>query len=464
MKLKKFINYADSLLPHEVALLDQLNQFQDDDRIHIFKRLQINTLKPAEKDKFDERIDKRKYSHLMNWMQSKLNFYCTDQYYKRLNYFDNRIKTDTISSEEENELLSLIKNYREHHYHFIKFYEVVKNYLVFLLVRVRLNDYELINTFIHDYHDDYIRCKEVSNRMTQSTADIVNDYHNNKISSNSMKWISWLKRLYSDTNLDGYNKYQALILLSYIALIETDYLEEVLAYYNAFEEQLIDGSYYSRKLLLNYYGNRQLILMKLHKYDLALYYGKLSISDQGHDYIMYLNNYCFNLLKLGEPKKAVHLLKEALPFARQMSNKYNRTLYISSLMKCYNDNVQYNNAKHFAENQLALHEKDIIEHNWNKFFRTYLETLLYLREYSRVKKIIKRYNLIEKENGSLKNYITFPYFKWFLALVNFKEGNISQSKFSNSVTREIDRLSTTYNIKPSDNIMKLLKDSVIKMV
>jgi len=464
MKLKKFIKYTQSLLPHEIELLNQLNQFQDEDRIDIFERIYNNTLNLNENKDFDEGINKRKYSHLMNWMQSKLNSYCTDNYYKRLNYYDNRIKTDTISSEEETELLSLIKHYSSHHYHFIRFYEVVKNYLVFLLVRVRLNDYELINQFIHQYHDDYIRCKEVSNRMTQSTADIVADYHTNKTSINSTKWLNWLRRLYADKSLDGHNRYQALILLSYISLTENSLLEEVLSYYKDLEDYLIDGTYYSRKLLLNYYGNKQLILMKLHKYDFALYYGKLSISDQGHDYVMYLSNYCFNLLKLGEPKKALVLLKEALPFARQMSNKFNRTLYISSLMKCYIDNGQYNNAKQFAENQLALHEKDIIEHNWNKFFRTYLESLLHLREYSKVKRIIKRYNLIEKESTSFKNYIAFPYFKWFLALVNFKEGNISQFKFSSSIKREVESLSNTYNIKPSGKILALIEDAVVKLV
>ena len=95
MKLKKFIKYTQSLLPHEIELLNQLNQFQDEDRIDIFERIYNNTLNLNENKDFDEGINKRKYSHLMNWMQSKLNSYCTDNYYKRLNYYDNRIKTDT---------------------------------------------------------------------------------------------------------------------------------------------------------------------------------------------------------------------------------------------------------------------------------------------------------------------------------------------------------------------------------
>ncbi|WP_437397894.1 hypothetical protein [Flagellimonas lutimaris] len=462
MKLNKFQTFAESLLPHEVILLDNVKQFQDRERADIFDVLYHKVCNKDGKRCFDPKIDKRKYSHLMHWMQSRLDGFCTDQFYERLNYFDIRIKTDTISSDEENELLKLIKQYRPHHFHFIRFYEVVKNYLMFLLVRVRLNDYELIHKFVHDYHDDYVRCKEVGNRMTQATVDIVTDYHNLKISPNSMKWISWLTRLWNDQNLDGYNRYQTLILLSYVALLKNDALEEVLAYYIELEPQLEDGSYYSKKLLFNYYGNKQLILMKLKQYDQALYYGRLSISEQGNDYIMYLNNYCFNLSKLGRSEEALSLLIKARPFARQMSNKYNRTLFISSLMKCYNDNGQYLNSKQYAENRLSMYEKDILEHNWNKFFRTYMETLAQLGEFLKVKKTIRRFNLIDRESQFLKNYVSFPYFKWLLALANHKEGNISEARFWNGIEREMERIRTTYQIEPSKRALSLMKKCIGK--
>ncbi|MDF0708842.1 hypothetical protein [Flagellimonas okinawensis] len=464
MKLKKFQVYTDSLLPHEVILLNGVKQFQDSERDEIFDLIHYNVCSGKPPKEFDENIDKRKYSHLMNWMESKLDGFCTDQYYERLNYFDIRIKTDTISSDEEKELLQLIKQYEPHHFHFIRFYEVVKNYLMFLLVRVRLNDYELIHTFVHDYHDDYVRCKEVSNRMTQATVDIVTDYHNLKISPNSLKWISWLTRLWSEPGLDGYNRYQTLILMSYVALLKEDTLDEVLGYYGELEPRLEDGSYYSKKLLLNYYGNKQLILMKLGHYDLALYYGKLSISEQGNDYIMYLNNYSFNLSKLGRPKEALELLIEARPFARQMSNKYNRTLFISSLMKSYNDNGQYLNSKRYAENRLSIYEKDILEHNWNKFFRTYMETLVHLEEFKQIKKTIRRYNLLDRESQFVKNYVSFSYFKWYLALANHKEGNITETKFLSGIRKEIDRLRATYQIEPSERVTSLLEVSIKRTI
>ena len=182
MKLKKFTEFSDSLLPHEALLLENSVQFQDSDRDAIFEVVKHNALSKHTNRAFDHGIDKRKYSHLMKWMQARLDEHCTDKYYKRLNYFDNQIKTDAISSAEEKELLKLIKNYEPHRFHFIRFYEVVKNYLHFLLVRVRLNDYGLINRFVHNYHDDYIRNKDISNRMTQATSDSVTDYHGNQLS------------------------------------------------------------------------------------------------------------------------------------------------------------------------------------------------------------------------------------------------------------------------------------------
>lgn len=460
MKLKKFTEFTNALLPHEALLLERSAQFQDSDRTEIFKTVKFNALSKDKKNNFNLAIDKRKYSHLMHWMQARLDESCTDNYYKRLNYFDNKIKTDTLSSDEEKELLKLIKNYVPHHFHFIRLYEVVKYYLNFLLVRVRLNDYELINRFVHNYHDDYIRSKDIGNRMTQATSDIVTDYHSNRLSQNSLKWSPWLKRLFEDETIDGFNHYQTLILLSYLALLQNDLLQPTLVYYDRLEDRLKDGSYYSKKLLLNFYGNRQLILMKLLKYDQALYYGRLSISQQGHDYIMYLNNYCFNLLKLGRRKEALQRLREALPFARQMSNKYNKSLFISSLVKCYSDNGEFKNAKQYAENQLALYEKDILEHNWNKFFRTYLETLLHLGDYKHAKRTIKRYGLLEKENTQLKTYMGFPYFKWFMKFIDFKQGNISGVRFRKLILRERERMALSHNVNPSESVMALLEDAL----
>ena len=464
MKLKKFVAYTDTLLPHEVSLLNQKKQFRDEDRLNIFETVYHNIHSGGFTREYDTTINKRKYSHLMQWMQTNLQEHDTDHFYKRLNELDTRIKADLIDTEEESELLKLIGEYKPHHYHFIRFYEVVKSYLTFLLIRVRMNDYQTINNFIHVYQDEYNKSKDLHSRIIQATSDIVKDYHENTLSENSSRWIPWLQKNIEDKNLDGFNRYQALVLLTYLALMDQRYIQQTLQYYGNIEEDIISGLYYSRKLLINYYGNKQLLLMKLHKHDLALHYGELSIKHDGPDYVMYLTNYSFNLLRLGRAEKALKLMQQALPYVRNMSNRYNRTLFISSLIRCYNHNREYQKACNYAENQLDIYEKDILEHNWKRFFRNYFESLIYTGNYNTVKKLLKKYDLLKNESINLSQYAGYPYFKWFSKLIAYKEGHLSEKKFMEQIERETETLKNTYRITPSDSILKILNTAIQELV
>lgn len=464
MKLKKFIEYTESLLPHEVSLLNGIRQFRDDDRLNIFETVYHNIHSGGFTKEYDTSINKRKYSHLMQWMQSNLEEYDTDFFYKKLNDLDTRIKSDLIDTEEEKELLKLITEYKPHQYHFLRFYEVVKNYLTFLLIRVRMNDYETINNFIHLYQDEYTRSKELYNRITQATSDIVEDYYKNLLTDKSSRWLPWLEKNIDDKSLDGLNRYQSLVLLTYLSLMDYRYIQKTLQYYGEIEEDIVRGTYYSRKLLINYYGNKQLLLMKLHKHDLALHYGELSIKQDGPDYIMYLNNYSYNLLKLGKVKKALQLMQEALPYVKNTSNRYNRTQFIYSMIRCYNRNEAFEKACSYAETQLNIYEKDILEHNWSRFFRNYFESLIYAGKYSTVKKLIKKYRILEKESLALSQYSGYPYFHWFSKLISYKEGNLSEKRFKDQIYREIEALKTTYRIAPSSSVMKIIDSAIHELV
>ncbi|WP_224484812.1 hypothetical protein [Robertkochia aurantiaca] len=464
MKLKKFIEYSESLLPHEVRLLERLSQFRDRDREHIFQTVYHNSLSQHAKKEYSANINKRKYSHLMQWMQGKLEENCTDHFYEKLNYLDSRIKADLIDTEEERELLKILKQYQTHHYHFLRFYEVVKDYLNFLLIRVRMNDYKLINDFIHAYHDDYRRGKDINDRLTQCSSDIVNDYHRNILSDQALRWSNWLKKNIQDQQLDGLNRYQSLVLLTYLALMDESLIQETLHFYGEIEEDIINGTYYSRKLLINYYGNKQLLLMKLHKYDLALHYGELSTNIDGPDYVMYLTNYAFNLMRLGKTEKALEIMQNALPSIKNMSNRYNRTLFISSMIRGYNENKAYERSKRYAENQLQLYEKDILEHNWHRFFRNYFESLVHLRDYQTLRKVLKKYNLLERENFLLTQFTGYPYFNWFSKLIKYKQGSITEKRFMGDIRKEIEKLTETYGVEPSSSIVKLMDKAIYELV
>ncbi|MBL7473715.1 tetratricopeptide repeat protein [Robertkochia sediminum] len=464
MKLKKFIAYTDTLLPHEVSLLNGRKQFRDKDRLDIFETVYHNIHSGGFQRDYSTTINKRKYSHLMHWMQTNLEETDTDLFYQRLNDLDTRIKSDVIDTDEEKELLKLITDYQPHHFHFIRFYEVVKSYLTFLLVRVRMNDYQMINNFIHMYQDEYTRSKELHNRITQATSDIVEDYYKNTLTDKSSRWLPWLQKNMEDKSLDGLNRYQSLVLLTYLAIMDQRFIQNTLQYYGDIEEDIVNGAYYSRKLLINYYGNKQLLLMKLHKHDLALHFGELSIKQDGPDYIMYLNNYSYNLMKLGRPEKALKLLQEALPYARNTSNRYNRTLFISSLIRCYNHNKEYEKAYSYAANQLDLYEKDILEYNWTKFFRNYIESLIYAGKYATVKKLIKKYKILEKEHLMLSQFSGYPYFKWFYKLTLYKEGQLTEKKFKDQIDREMESLKSSHRTPPSESILKLFETAIYELV
>ena len=87
-----------------------------------------------------------------------------------------------------------------------------------------------------------------------------------------------------------------------------------------------------------------------------------------------------------------------------------------------------------------------------------------LGEFQKVKKIIGRFNLIDRESQFLKNYVSFPYFKWFLSLANHKEGNITEVKFWNGIRREIDRLRATYQVEPSERVVSLLEAAMKRSI
>ncbi|TRZ43786.1 hypothetical protein [Robertkochia solimangrovi] len=463
MQLKKFKDFADSLLPLEVAILTAKSQFKDKERQEIFEVVTHNSLSENHRS-YNIQINKRKYSHLMNWMQTRLDECCTDIYYERLNEIDIMISSDNIGTEEEDLLLKLIKDYKPHHFHFIRFYEVVKSYLNFLLVRVRLNDYEMIRSFIHEFHDDYVRCKDLHDRMTSCASDVIRDYHNKRITRNSLRWINWLRKNLDDNSIDGQNQYQCLVLMSYLALMDDSLIQEVLHAYDHIEEEVKSGHMYSRKLLINFYGNKQLLLMKQRKHNLALYYGELSIRHKGPDYVMYLNNYSFNLLKLGQAPEALSIMKESLADVKYMRNRYNRSVFISSMIKCYNDNGMFPMAERYAENQLDRYEKDILEHNWYLFFRSIAETLIYLNNYSKLKKIIKKYQLIERESAFLNDYKGFAYFNWFMLLIRCKNGQLTEKKLLDTINKERDRMLSTFGITPSENVLKLIDHSLKQAV
>ena len=71
-KLQKFTAFADTLLPHETEYLLSVQRFDDDERLAILRLIDYNCRNIYQFTPYGEEIDKRKYSHLKNWITEQL--------------------------------------------------------------------------------------------------------------------------------------------------------------------------------------------------------------------------------------------------------------------------------------------------------------------------------------------------------------------------------------------------------
>ena len=71
-KLQIFTNFANTLLPHETRYLLTVQQLADQVKLGILERVDYNCQHINQFTPYDPNIDKRKYSHLKNWVQQRL--------------------------------------------------------------------------------------------------------------------------------------------------------------------------------------------------------------------------------------------------------------------------------------------------------------------------------------------------------------------------------------------------------
>ena len=133
-KLEKFAEFAADLLPHEVAWLQQVQQFQDADNREILETIAYNCQHSRTPVAFRAAIDKRKYSNLMQWVQQRLAGIDVDKHLVHLNQLDEKIMTDSIGPAEEKALLQAIVRYDRPVFYFVKFYELTHSHQQFLRV------------------------------------------------------------------------------------------------------------------------------------------------------------------------------------------------------------------------------------------------------------------------------------------------------------------------------------------
>lgn len=423
--LHTFTNFANSLLPHETEYLMSVQQLQDEERLTILRQVDYNAHHIGQFTPYDTSIDKRKYHHLQRWIQDKLSAVDVDEQLKWMLDMEQKINTDNIRSAEEKQLLKAIRSYRHPAFFFAKFYELVEQYRHFLLIRLRYADHQLADDFLRSYRPVYTRSRAINEQLHDATLDIVGQYSGQ--GGDSKQWIGWLSEVFYNEQVDGCNRYLALVRLVFIShnYRQYDLLREKFDY---LDRQFSQGKYYSKRLLLNYYSNRLMLHSNFREYERAAHYGYLSIRARNHDYLLYVNNLCAVLMRTGRYQEALQLIQQASPEARKTKNFHNRIGYVSFYMEALISNGMYKNAEGYGASFLKAYAKEILQYRWHLFFSVFLESMLYLGHYEALLKVSRKYRLTERDKAYRTNAGYLPIIPLYIEIARYKEGIIAGSE------------------------------------
>jgi hypothetical protein len=445
-KLKKFTEFANTLLPHETAFLLNAQQFVDEEKLDILKRIDYNCRNINQFTPYDDAIDKRKYSNLKNWITSRLNAIDVDVFFEWIIEMERKIMTDSIHLKDEKQLLKAIRNYQHPISYFVKFYELVRSYDHFLLIRLRYEDHAVTDHFLTQYKDLHHEVAAVNEKMHQATQDIVQQYSSSI--AESKQWETWLNQIFSDESMDGLNRYMALVRLSFIGFNYNKF-DLLLEKFNYLDEKFTQGFYYSKRILLNYYNNRLLLHTRFKEYDLAIYYGYLSIREKNHDYIFYVNNLCAVLLRQHRNVEALNLMRKAAPEMKITKNFHNKIGYVAFYIKALNSNDLSKNAENYAESFLKAYEKEVVRFRWHLFFTVYLETLLLRQDYMKLLNVARKYKLLEKDKIYQARANYSPAIPWLIGLANYKSELITKKELIRDLKESIEQLPNAQKSLPS---------------
>lgn len=436
-KLQKFNDFAQSLLPHETSYLLDIQQFEDEKRLEILRQIDHNCRNIHQFTPFDEELDKRKFSNLKTWITERLAAIDVDAHFEWMSGLEHKIMTDSILPEEEKQLLREIRHFKHPSFYFVKFFELVVHYRHFLLIRLRYADHELANEFIKRYDPMYQHSLMTNEKLHQATLDIVNQYAGDN--SESIQWERWLSDVFYDEKLDGHNRYLALVRLIFIGFNYRNF-EPLLEKFNYLDELFRQGRYYSKRLLLNYYSNSLLLYSKFQDFDKAAYYGYLSLRSKNHDFLFYATNLAAVLLRQEKKEEALRVMKEAYPEMKVTPNFHAKVGFVAFFIKCLNKNERYKNAENYANSFLRAYKKEIFEYRWHIFFTAFLETLLALKDYKKMIRLIRQNRLLEleKKYKSRANYL--PTLLWYNAVAEYKEMTLDEESLYQLMAEQIKTL------------------------
>jgi hypothetical protein len=424
-QLKKFSTFAEEILPHEATYLLSIEQFEDEEKRKILQRIAHNSNHFNNPLPFDTSINKRKYSNLKNWVQDRLHEINVDVHFEWINEMERKVLTDTITPREETHLLKTLKQYRYPSYYFIKFYELMLNFRQFLLIRLRYDSHRVVDEFISNYREQYTTCRDISLQLHEATVDIIDQYYLNN--TESRQWEDWLTNIFYDDEMDGFNRYFAVIRLTFMYFNYREF-EKLKAIYDHLDILLEQGYFYSKRILYNYYANRLMLHSKFDVLQQAEEYGYLSIRQKNTDHLQYLTNFSSILLRQGKIDQALSLMKETLSEMNTSLNLHNKIGFVAFYMKCLTLNDQSKDAERYGESFLNINRDQILSLRWYVFFSAYLQSLLRQEKYEKVIHACRKNGLLIRDEEDRKKPNYLPTIRWYYELARYMEGRIGDDK------------------------------------
>ncbi len=455
-KLQKFTEFASKLLPHETQYLLSIQQFQDSARLDILEKIHENSLQQDIINLYDTELDKRKYSNLKKWIVQRLEDIDVDARYSWMIELEKKIMTDSLGPEEEKQLLKATRSYQHPSFYFTKFFELVEKYRHFLLIRMRYSDHDLTDNFLKMYQEEYDRSRSVNRKIHEVTTDIVKQYAGRR--SDSSKWEAWLNDVFYDETLDGFNRFLALIRLTFIGFNYRRY-DQLLEKFDYLDKKFAEGQFYSKRILLNYYSNRVMLHSRYQDFEKATYYGHLSVREKNYDFIHYVNNLAAVLLRRQKYEEALQVMKKAYPEMKTTQSFHNRIGFVSFYIKCLFSNGKFKSAENYAESFLRAYKKEIFQYRWHIFFSSYLEVLLRQSKYKKLLKVVRQNQLIEKEKKYQERANYVPTILWFYAIAEFREYQITEQKFIDIISTYLEALNQDIGERPQlKELLGLVKE------
>lgn len=436
-KLQKFTAFADSLLPHETEFLLQQQQFADTVKLEILEKVNRNSHRLTDRESYDTGKDKRKFSHLKNWIEDRLQSIDVDREFEWLCQIEQRIMTDHLDPQEERALLRRIRQFEPPTFYFTKFYELVESYRHFLLIRLRQDDHQLADEFIQQYRALYLRSRSVGESMHKATVDIIDHYSNRGVESR--KWEEWLTEVFYDETMDGLNRYLALVRLTFIYLNYRQ-LDPLRAKFDYLDALFREGRYYSKRLLLNYYHNRLLLHTRYEEYDRAIYYGYLAVRQKNNDYLLYLNNLSAVLLRCGRAEDALELLRQGLPDMKSSQNFFNKVGYVGFYVQALTRTGKLRAAENYAEVFLQAYRSQVLKYRWHLFFSAYLQSLLYQGRFMKVVRTVRKYQLLDRDRRYQHRAGYLPTIQWYNDLAEYREGHYDRAELQRRMVEQAGSL------------------------